>query len=187
MAKISRRDAVGLAALAAGLLVTAGFLVPGVPSGAKAPISNGEVIPTATAAPRPSPTPVPVTPVAVAAPAHWSIVYYRGRSPGEAAPDTQTSAPTLDLDIPAAPFNDIPDGNWSLGAQAEIAVVVGENSFTLEHQGAVRVFVDGREVAANAGRELQILEVVANAERTGPSDLRIEAVDTAGPFVLRWK
>lgn len=187
MAWLNRRDLVGLAALAVGVAVTAAFFLPGTGTGAKIAIDPGQVIPTATPTPRGAPTPTPLPMTAIAQPTEWSLVYYRSKQPGSFV-DTRLFPDRLDIAFPRSPFNDIPDDNWSVGAYAEVPVAVGNNTFTLVHQGQVRVLRDGVEVANEPGgsapRELQ---VTITAERPGRVAISIEGVDTGGPFLLRWK
>lgn len=180
MGRLSRRDLVGLAALAAGLVIAAAFIVPRN-GGANTPTpSHGQAATTVT------PTRLP--PSAAVQPANWNVVYYRSRQPGQTAADTQTVAAALDFSYARAPFNDITDGNWSLVAGTTLALAAGETVFTLQHQGSVRVLIDGKEIAAdgasNAPRDLRVT-IASDTERS--AELIIEAIDDAGAFLLRWQ
>lgn len=176
----------GLAALAAGLLVAAGFLFPNS-GGSRRPttITQGQILPTATTPARVDPTATPRPPSAAAKPASWEVTYYRGLQPGRTAPDTQTVQDTLDLSIPRAPFNDMPDGNWSLVATSTLALAAGETAFTIEHQGSIRVSIDGKEQASEGASGT--LRVVVPSESNRDAALRVEAIDDAGAFRLHWR
>jgi hypothetical protein len=183
MGPLSRRDTVGLAILAIGLAIGVTFLNPGSGEGAKdEPLHYGTTVPDVT--PTVSPTPVPPPSPLAPPPDGWLLHYYNG-APAPENEDSTRVVPTLDLRFPNAPYPDMHDNNWSLVAEATYGLAPGRYVLKLEHQGDVRVTVDGGEFASQADTGApQSLTVPIN-HLTSPISIRIEARDRAGVFSLR--
>lgn len=185
MSTLGMREWVGLAMLLVAAFISFTFLdagarddIPPRTPRAGLPVPSPSLDPTATATlPPPNEVEVPH--------GSWFIEYYNR---DDADPSVQTFHEALDLFYEAAPFGDFANDDWRLTVRTELQLEPGGQLFTLVHDGAVRVLVDGDEVASdsdptNGEREL----VVLFQHPGGPATIVIEATDRGGPFVLRWQ
>ncbi|MBI2767331.1 MAG: hypothetical protein HYX53_15655 [Chloroflexi bacterium] len=187
MSRLSRRDIGGLVILAAALAVAAAFFSPG--SGETARVKDvyfGSPVATATPAPAaPTPTPTRVPPVAVTEPTGgWNVRFFRGPS-SAAAEDSNRFFTTLDISYPAAPYPDMKDDNWSLTAEANVALPAGLHELRLRHKAEVQVFIDGVLIGSDGDSATPQMFAVTFDHPAGPATIRIEARDRSGAFLLQ--
>ncbi len=178
----------GLGALAVALVL--GFIYLDPASGeSRRPveISLGQ---TPTPIPTVGPTQVPPTPrptpVALTQPAGgWLIGIYQDAFSGGELLVSQAAATKLDVTYPLAPFLDVRDDAWSLRAETDFDVVPGRYLLTLEYEGRLTVFANGRELfseESTGGSKTREVEF----EVTGRDfHLRIDLRDVKGPLRLR--
>ena len=93
------------------------------------------------------------------------------------------TVPTLDLDIPDAPFGDVPDGQWKVSAFARLTTTPGYYQSRIAYRGAITVTVDDLVVATATG-EGQLRPAFPVQPST---KILIEVTDTDGPTRLRWE
>jgi hypothetical protein len=142
------------------------------------PVDTPTTEPTATATlPPPSEIEIPD--------GSWLVEYYEGDNT-EAS--VATFVQSLDLEYPYAPFGDFHDNEWHLEARADLTLEAGQQTFTVVHDGAIRVLVNGEQVAADADpadgeRSLVVLFPFDGGKAT----IRIVAVDESGPLIVRWR
>lgn len=131
------------------------------------------------------PTPLPA--IEIDAPVGWQVRYETVASSGGFTPEGQFSTEGLDFSFPGPPFPDMRDNAWRLVAASTLeAERPGPWLFSLEYQGAVKVFVGEQLVGEGESAERATLEVEAPSRHASTS-IRIEAQDTGGQFILRWK
>lgn len=137
------------------------------------------------ATPTPSPTPEP--PIDANQPNGWQVTFNIVTGSGNAISDGFTSVEKLDLSYPGAPFLDMKDDAWGITALAQLQSDRGGDwQFQLEYQGSVKVYINDALVAEGQSGSLATLDV--KGPNTGASGVvKIDARDTGGPFVLKWK
>lgn len=185
MNSLGRREWVGLALLLVAVFIAGTFLDAGAHDNVAPrtpilgqPLPSPTIEPTATATlPPPSEVDIPD--------GSWLVEYFSGESDQPAAGSFVES---LDLQFDGAPFGDFKDDDWHVQARANLDLPAGQQTFTIVHDGAVRVLVNGNEVASDAdpvdgARPLTVLFPFDG----GPAQIRIVATDVAGPFLLRWQ
>lgn len=188
MPSLSRRDAVGLAALVLTGTLVLPFLAPEGGQTAREPFAH---IPVALTQTPVTPAPIAATPTPTPLPAFdagtpkggWLVRYFRG-VPGTTE-DSQRFVSKLDLAYDAAPFNDMRDDAWSLTASGVFDLGPGRYTFRFEHDGALRVLANGTEVGSHLDAPVaRVLEVTVTHEG-GQLGLELEARDSGGKFLLR--
>lgn len=142
--------------------------------------------PLDTPTPAPSPTNTVPPPATIEPPEDsWLLSFYNR---DEQQPSATTAVEALDIEYESAPFGDFADDDWRLEATTSLPLEPGPQTFTLIHDGSVRVLVDGQEVASdNDPSEGPAQLVVIFQHDGGRATITIEARDTGGPFLLRWK
>ncbi len=132
--------------------------------------------------PSPTPTPVPV-PLAKEAAAEWTVVFYRIMPDGREVEAASAKVATLDIDIPGAPFGDVPDGQWKVSAFARLTATPGYYQARIAYRGAITVTVNDVEVATATGEgQLRPAFPIEAATK-----ILIEVRDGDGPTRLRWE
>ena len=130
-----------------------------------------------------TPTPTSV-PVEVEAPEQGWLVRYVSL-PSETL-DGETTLETLDLHFDAAPFLYMEDDAWRLDAFARFDLPAGTQQFSIEVDGALRVFVNGSEVVSSPDSD-GIRPITVLWSHTGErAAVHIEVTDSGGPVTLRW-
>jgi hypothetical protein len=125
-----------------------------------------------------APAPAPVT---------WRVEFFSEKIQGSKVSNGSTFVEKLDISVERAPFIDFEDGKWSVVVEGPLQIARGFYTFTIEYRGDVRVFVSGNEVAkGSSGQRVVPLQVNFDAPLEG-TGIRIEGIDTQGPFVLRWR
>jgi len=188
MPALSRRDAVGLGALALAVALVAPFIRPEGGKTERAPFAHlpTDLTPVSfTPAPvLPTATPTSLPPAEPGRPANgWFLRYFRGAPGG--TEDSQRFVSGLDLAYDNAPFNDMRDDAWSLTAAAAWDLPPGRYTFRFEHDGALRVLAGGIEVGAQQDASIARVLEVTLVHDGGQLALKLEARDTAGKFLLR--
>lgn len=141
--------------------------------------------PTPTEPPEPTATALPA--VGIKPPEAWIIRYETASPTGGFTPEGQYSITALDLSFAAGPFPDVRDNQWRAVLAGQLDNErPGPWTFTIEYQGSIKVFVSEDLVAEGSADKPTKLEVSAPS-RDASSSIRIEAQDTGGNFLLRWK
>ncbi len=133
----------------------------------------------------PSPTPLP--PISAVQPSGWQITFQAITSTGNAIDDGFNAVEKLDLKYDSVPFLTMTDNMWGVRALGQLKSDRGGAwKFSIEYKGSIKVFINDQLVGEGQSDSLTTLDVEGPA--TGASGVVIiEARDTGGPFVLRWK
>jgi len=201
MGQLGVREVVGLAALLFAVVVAAMFLNPansestGTPGG----IVHGTVVGTPTLGPETTPTSSPTpppTPTATPLPPQplppieggWLVKFFERLSDGSELATTRIALRSIDFSYANAPFGDFKDNAWGLAAETTLSLPsAGRYTFAVEHDGALRVLIDGAEVAAeDDGPSPRTLQVTFE-HTAGSATVTVECRDLAGPFLVRVK
>jgi hypothetical protein len=192
--RIGVREIVPIVLLLVALGIAFNFLDPSAgSSGSNTPASTVGKVPdkptstaTPTRTPRPTPTPTRAPPQEFARPADWIVKFVSLSSTGSERIDAQVVLQSLDFNYSGAPFNDMRDDAWKLVADGVVELPsAGRYTFSFEHDGEARLFVDGREAAYEPdGAAPQTLRAVFE-HAAGSLSLRIEVRDVTGPLKLK--
>ena len=185
MSALGSREWVGLALLLVAGFIAATFLDAGAHDNLppRTPVL-GQPLDTPTIEPVPTATLPP--PVDVEIPeGSWLVSYYDGDTQD---PYVVNFVETLDLRFDNAPFGDFRDDDWHLEARAELQLQPGQQTFTIIHDGAIRVVINGEQVAADGDpadgeRSLTVLF----PSEGGSTTITVIASDRSGPLVVRWQ
>lgn len=135
----------------------------------------------------PTAVPTALPAIEIDAPVGWQVLYETASASGGFTPEGQFSTDNLDFVFPGPPFPDMRDNQWRMVVASTIAPGrVGPWLFSLDYQGSVKVYVNERLVGEGESSEPATLEIEAPS-RFESSSIRIEAQDTGGAFLLRWK
>ncbi len=159
------REVVGLVVLAVALVIGFQFIDPSA-SESRGPDAN-----SATKVKAPT--------------GGWWVQFVELTDSGELA-GGEGAQPQLDFTFAHAPFPDFGDDRWLLRASAEIELAAGFNQLDIEHQGEVRVLIDGQEVLQEAGTGKEQTATVKFNHFPGKARIMVEARDTGGPFAVRF-
>jgi hypothetical protein len=185
MAGLGKREWVGLGLLLVAAFISATFLDAGahdnIPPRTPVlgqPLPSPSIEPTATAT-LPPPTEVEIPD------GSWLIEYFENDNE---LPQVREVVVALDLYFANAPFGDFGDDDWKLEARTDLRLAAGQQTFTLLHDGAIRVLVNGNEVASDADPAdgPRTLTVIFPFDG-GLATIRIVGTDVDGPFELRWQ
>lgn len=188
MLGIGIREIVALGVLAVAILMGFLFFDPTSTegdSGTPGTISLGNTPPTATARPAATATPVPVHTVARPT-GQWLITYFERGASGTDVRSGEGFVPSLDIDIEDRPFLDMKPDAWSVKLSSNIDLNEGRNRFSLEVDGAAKVWIDDVQVAEAANGDKPVRLDVEFEHKAGKANLTIEVRDTGGPVKLRW-
>ncbi len=180
-----------LAALVVAVVIAAFYLRPDPAGTEVAPLPTRTATPRPTVAPTatplpptPSPTATPVpVPLAKESAAQWTVVFYRIMPDGRQVEAASATVATLDIDIPGAPFGDVPDGQWKVSAFARLTASPGYYQARMAYRGAITVTVNDVVVATATGEgQLRPAFPIDPATK-----ILIEVTDGDGPTRLRWE
>lgn len=133
-----------------------------------------------------TPTPTP-EPVDANAPRGWQVTFHAITSTGNFIDDGFIAAETLDFKYDTVPFLTMNDNQWALTAIGALrSDRAGAWQFSIEYQGAVKVYINDELVGEAQSDSPKTLDI------TGPETgetavVKVEARDTGGPFLVRWK
>ncbi len=185
MNALGTREWVGLGLLLVAAFIAATFLDAGAHDNIapRTPVI-GQPVDTPTTEPTTTATLPPPSEVEIPD-GSWLVEYYEGDN---ADPTVTTFVPSLDLEYPYAPFGDFHDNEWHLEARADLRLDAGQQTFSVDHDGAIRVLVNGEQVASDADpadgeRSLVVLFPFDGGNAT----IRIVADDVSGPLIVRWR
>ena len=158
------------------LAITASFFAPPGSSAEPPGVSLGLAPGGAQLAPRP-----------LVPPDRWFVRYYEELD-GVRDPVARREGlvPELDQVFPAGPFGDIADNAWGLSAEMSLDLPRGEYFFTLEHDGAIEVWVNDRLIAEDTDPSALVRREFTFKHQGGALAMRLEGHDREGPFVMRW-
>ena len=186
MRDLGVREWTALGALVFAVLLGFVFLDPANgESGGRRTIRQGDPPPAAT--PTPAPTTAVVPPSALPAPEGWEVQFASIMNGREAAENPRLVT-ELDLAYERTPFPDYRDNSWKVTVRASVELGAGSSQFVLRYDAAIRVFVGDSEIASKPepGRGPEDL-VVTFPHEAGRYEIRIEANDTAGAFLLKYQ
>jgi hypothetical protein len=188
MAWLGVREAVGLVLFVVAVALSLPYVDPS-PDEPRAPreVALGQPVhplpEQARAAPVAAPAAEGALPEPLPRPASWIVTFHPGPPDGSA--ESRIVLPALELVVPGAPLAGMADDGWSVAAEAAITFQrPGAYGFTLEHEGEVRVFVDGQLVVARADGPGPQELAVRFEHAPGTAVLRVEALDVGGPVKL---
>ena len=135
----------------------------------------------------PTKTPTPLPAIKVSPPSGWQVRYESKAITGGYNPEAFFAIEELDLSFAGAPFPDMKDNAWRTVLAGElVGGRVGPWKFTIEYQGEIKVFIAENLVAEGTASKPTKLDVIVPSASESTS-IRIEAVDSQGSFLLRWK
>ncbi len=176
------RDIVGLGLFIVAALIAASFCLENNPNSRPGAIELGRVQNSGA-------TPTPIARPhgqELKDPGPWAVTY----SPADSQPGQPFTepAPKLDLPFDRGPHDALPDDHWQLMATAALATLApGSYHFSIQHDGDVRIYINGQQMANESDRNGTVDLDIDFDHKGGSFEVRIEARDRAGPFVLRWK
>ncbi|HJP40172.1 MAG TPA: hypothetical protein QGF35_00485 [Dehalococcoidia bacterium] len=189
-----KREIVGLAGLAVAIAVSLPSVFLRDDRGSGGPVPTATVAPTFTqsASPIPASTP-PSSPAlipergALEAPNAWAVTFYRELN-DRRIQNEPVSLPELALEFDGAPFGEYPDGEWGLLAVTDWRdLPPGRYELVLEFDCELLVLQDGKKLArAKDPTGVTKLELTV-IHLGGELSITLEAMDSEGPFILRWR
>ena len=185
MRELGTREWAGLGALVFAVLLGLLFLDPANgESGGSVPRRQGDVPPLVTSTPTPTATPEPAS--ALPRPQNWEI-QFAAISNGREVADNARILPELNVSFERVPFPDYRDNSWKVTAKTSVELGAGSSLFILRYDAEVKVYIDDRLVAEKPEPAAAEDLVVTFPHESGRFEIRIEAVDAAGPFLLQYK
>jgi len=183
---MGRREIVGIIVLVVAVVISATFfLVGGSDSGGR-PALPVVVDPTPTATPinRNASTPfIAANPLPQPA-GGWQVQSLSNVESKEIGVPVRTQRfLVIDFAFVGSPSPDLKDDAWSLDVTGTFTLPPGPYAFVVDHLGPVRIFIDGKEVAAASSFPVA-QGIRVDFTSAGASVVRILAPDQGGRFLL---
>ena len=185
MRELGTREWTALGALVFAVLLGLLFLDPANgESGGSVPRRQGDPPPFVSPSPVPSATPEPAS--ALPRPESWEIQFAAIANGREAADDARV-LPELNISFDRVPFPDYRDNSWKVTARTSVELGAGSSLFILHYDAEVKVYIDDRLVAEKPEPAAAEDLVITFPHESGRFEIRIEAIDAAGAFLLQYK
>ena len=185
MRELGMREWTALGALLFAVVLGFVFLDPANgESGGSVPRRQGDVLPTSTSTPGQTATAEP--PSALPKPQNWEI-QFSSITNGREVPENARVLPDLSLTFERAPFPDFRDNSWKVTARTSIELGAGSSLFILRYDAALKVYIDDRLVTEKPEPSAAEDVVITFPHESGRFEIRVEATDLSGVFLLQYK